>query len=173
MLLDQSAFIADPQLIEAFDGYSRSIPCDRARILFRQGDRPAGLYILHKGAATLSTDSPGGGLVITLQTTAGSLLDLPGVLCQKAHTLNAVALKDAVLSFVSHEDFTGLMESNLRLSERILRLLAAEVVRARREIASELTAGVGSSGLFACRTNWRNWPVPDCGRFGFAAASGA
>ena len=57
MKLDPSAFLADPQLILALASKATEISCGTDQVLFRQGDAPAGLYILNKGAVTLTMDS--------------------------------------------------------------------------------------------------------------------
>ena len=80
MKLDPSAFVADPQLIQALDKRAIEISCGADDVLFHQGDAPAGLYILHKGEVALTMDSPAGKAVLTAQAAAGSLLGLPGLI---------------------------------------------------------------------------------------------
>lgn len=131
MNLDPSAFLADPELIQALEKRSTPISCDQERVLFRQGDAPAGLYILHKGEATLTMRSWVGESVISLQTTAGSILGLPALIGNEPYTLTAIAHSGAQLSFVSRDDYAALMQSNPMLPLKILRVLAAEVHSAR------------------------------------------
>jgi CRP-like cAMP-binding protein len=129
--LDPSAFLADPELIQALEKRSTPISCDQERVLFRQGDAPAGLYILHKGEATLTMRSWVGESVISLQTTAGSILGLPALIGNEPYTLTAIAHSGAQLSFVSRDDYAALMQANPLLPLKVLRVLAAEVHSAR------------------------------------------
>ncbi len=97
MKLDPSAFVADPELIHALEEQSSPILCSSERVLFRQGDVPAGLYILCKGEVTISMSSPLGEELMSVQATPGSLLGLPGLIGNQPYTLAAVARKDAEL----------------------------------------------------------------------------
>jgi CRP/FNR family transcriptional regulator len=134
MKLDPSAFVADPELIQALEKQSSPILCSSERILFRQGDVPAGLYILCKGEVTLSMSSPVGEELMSVQATPGSLLGLPGLIGNQPYTLAAIARKDAELRFVPREEFTNLMQTSPRLSLKVLEVLASEVRSARQAI---------------------------------------
>jgi CRP-like cAMP-binding protein len=133
-MLDPSAFLADPDLIKALEVRSIAISCGEDYTIFRQGDMPAGLYILHRGVATLSMISVAGESVVSVQTTAGSLLGLPALVAHEPYTLTAVAQKDSELSFITAEDFNFLMRTDTSLSLKILQVLAAEVRAARQAI---------------------------------------
>jgi CRP-like cAMP-binding protein len=129
--LDPSAFLAEPELIQALEKRSTPISCDQERVLFRQGDAPAGLYILHKGEATLTMRTWSGESVISLQTSAGSILGLPALIGNEPYTLTAIARSGAQISFVSRDDYAALMQANPLLPLKVLRVLAAEVHSAR------------------------------------------
>jgi CRP-like cAMP-binding protein len=132
--LDPSAFVADPALIQALEGRSNSIVCSDDRVLFRQGEIPEGLYILDKGEATLTMNTPTGASILSTQAAAGSLLGLPGLIGNEPYTLTALARTGAVLSFVSRDDFAALMQTDPMLSLKVLQVLAAEVRSARNAI---------------------------------------
>lgn len=134
MKLDPSAFLADPELIQALDSKSTPICCAEDRILFRQGDAPEGLYVLDKGIATLTMNSPKGEEVMRIDAAAGSLLGLPGLIGNEPYSLTAIARKGAELRFVSRDEFTGLMRTNPLMSLKVLQVLAAEVRSARQAI---------------------------------------
>ena len=134
MKLDPSAFLANPELIAALEKRSTAIPCNGEQVLFRQGDAPAGVYILHLGEVTLTLESAKGKPILATQAGAGSLLGLPGLVGNEPYTLTAVARKGAEVSFVSRDQFTALMQSDPLLSLNILQVLAAEVRSARMAI---------------------------------------
>ena len=137
MKLDPSAFLADPELIQALEKHAIEVSCGGDYVLFRQGDPPVGLYILNKGKVTLSMTSPAGDPVLSIHAGAGSLLGLPGLVGNEPYSLTAVADSGAELSFLAHDDFNALMESNPRLFLKVLEVLAAEVRNARK-LALEL-----------------------------------
>ncbi len=107
------------------------IPCDTDRILFRQGDAPVGLYILEKGEVTLAMSSPEGTPIMSFETTAGSLLGLPGIIGNQPYSLTGIAHAGARISYIPRDDFTALMQADPLLSLKILQVLAAEVRSAR------------------------------------------
>lgn len=135
MQLEPSAFVADPQLIEVLVDQSACITFGGDHILFRQGDDPSGLYILHQGEVTLSMTSPAGDEVMSFKADPGSLLGLPGLIGNEPYTLTAIAHKGSRLCFIERDDFTGLMKANPGLCLKMLQVLAAEVRTARRALA--------------------------------------
>ena len=136
MKLDSSAFLADPELIDALEKRSTAISCGGDRVLFRQGDIPQGLYILDLGELTLTMTSPKGEQLISIQAPAGSLLGLPGLIGDEPYTLTAIARDGARLSFVTRDEITSFMQTSPHLSLKILQVLAAEVRSARRALSS-------------------------------------
>lgn len=134
MQLDASAFLADPELVTALAERSTPIPCDTDRVLFLQGDQATGVFVVHKGAATLTmstiTDEP----VVVFHASEGSLLGLPGIIGNQPYSLTARAHGGSHVLFISKEDFTSLMQVNPQLSLKVLQVLAAEVRTARRAL---------------------------------------
>jgi CRP-like cAMP-binding protein len=124
---DSSSFIAEKELIEALERRSSTVVCTEPRSLFVQGGAPAGLYILRKGNARLTMQSPTGGSLLSIV--------LPALVGNEPYTLTATAEKDAELGFVTKEDFNSLMLSDPSLALRVLRVLAAEVRTARHAIS--------------------------------------
>ncbi len=135
MKLDSSAFVADPELIQALEKRSTVISCGGDRILFNQGEAPEGLYILIQGEITLTMTSPKGEQVMKFQARAGSLLGLPGLISQQPYTLTALAREGAQLSFVPRDEFTKVMQTNPLVAFKILQVLAAEVRTARHALS--------------------------------------
>ena len=133
--VDSSSFIAEKELIEALEKRSSTVVCQEERKLFVQGGAPSGLYLLRKGTATLSMESPTGGTLMSITLHPGSLLGLPALIGGEPYTLSATAGAGSELGFVSREDFNSLMLSDPALSIRVLRILAAEVRSARHAIS--------------------------------------
>jgi CRP-like cAMP-binding protein len=132
--LDPSTFVADPELIQAL--VKRSVPIfyGEEGVLFRQGESPLGLYILNKGAVTLTMTSPLGESIVSVHAGPGSLLGLPGLVGNQPYTLTALAHAGAHLSFITRENFTSLMQNDPLMSFKVLQVLAAEVSSARNAI---------------------------------------
>jgi CRP-like cAMP-binding protein len=116
--LDSSAFVTDPDLVRTLQKESISIAGDRDRdrVLFYQGEEPTGLYILHRGSATLSIRCRERRIDIKVQTTAPSLVGLPSLMDGAPHAFTAVAHGGAELSFVDRNNFACMIESDTLLS---------------------------------------------------------
>jgi len=134
--LDSSAFLANSELIKALEKRSTAISFGEDRVLFKQGDTPKGLYIIDQGEITLTMTSPAGEQLMSIQVQAGSLLGLPGLIGDEPYTLSAVACNGARLSYVTRDEFNGLMQSSPQLSLKILEVLAAEVRTARQALSN-------------------------------------
>ena len=134
MNLDSAAFVGEHDLIRALSAHATPVDCGQDRLLFRQGEEAAGLYILHEGEVVMTMDSPTGDEVVTFKAKPGSLLGLPGLVGNAGYSLSAWAKKGAQVSFVTRDDFSALMLSEPGLSMMILRVLANEVRTARMAI---------------------------------------
>lgn len=132
MQLDPSAFIADQELIQALQTHAMKISCGGDCILFRQGDAPAGLFIINKGEVILTMSSLAGESVLSIQVPPGSVLGLPGLIGNVPYTMTAMANCGAEISFVPRNDVLALMQTNPILSLKLLPVLAAEVRSARQ-----------------------------------------
>ena len=135
MKLESSAFLADPELLRALEARATDVDCSQDRLLFDQGERAAGLYILIDGVADLTMRADDRSLVVSVSAFAGSLLGLPAVIGNEPYSLSALAKRGAKVGFVKREDFSRIMLTEPALSGLILRVLAAEVRTARRALA--------------------------------------
>jgi CRP-like cAMP-binding protein len=132
---DSSSFIAEKELIEALEKRSSTLVCEEERKLFVQGGNPNGLYILRKGTAVLSMESPTGGVLMSMTLFPGSLMGLPALIGNEPYTLTGTASKGSEFGYVTREDFNSLMLTDPTLAVRVLRVLAAEVRTARHAIS--------------------------------------
>lgn len=132
----QSAFVAAPELVRALARHATPVPCPADRVLFHQGDAPNALYILEEGIVALEMSTPDGRQIHFMETTAGSLLGLPGLIGEEPYTLTATARAGAQVSQIASEAFKGLMQADPLLAMKVLQVLAAEVRSARERYLS-------------------------------------
>ena len=129
--LDPAAFVSDPILIRVLSKRAVLVPCENERVLFRQDQPAIGIFIVHKGAVTLTVMSQDGHSLFAAQARPRSILGLAGVISDKPYSLSATAGGGAEISFISSADLKALMEAEAPLAIKILELLAAEVRSAR------------------------------------------
>ena len=135
MQLDSSAFVADPELIQALQEHSTPVQCDTDRLLFQQDTPADGVYILHEGHGKLIMNAHDGRTIFSIEALPGSVLGLPAVVSDQPYSLSAIARAGAQVSFVSRADFFALMHAQPALSLKMLQVLAAEVRTARQALS--------------------------------------
>jgi CRP-like cAMP-binding protein len=139
MLVDQLGYVAEPDLIRALWLHAIPLDCLEGRKLFRQGDDPAGVFVLYSGDATMILEDDGGVQVARVPMPPGSILGLPALVSDKPYSMSAVAMKGATVGFVNRNDFSSLMLTEPLLALMIVQVLAAEV-RDTRVALSECQA---------------------------------
>jgi CRP-like cAMP-binding protein len=135
MSVNRDLFAADCKLIQALANRSQPISCSEARVLFKQGEAPTGLYVLQSGEATLMRETASGRAVICLRAGPGSVLGLPGIVANEPYTLTAKACKGSEVRFVTRSDFEDLLQTEPSLNFKVLQVLAAEVRSARHALS--------------------------------------
>ncbi len=129
-----SAFVAGPELLEELLQRAQPIVLDDNRILFREGERPTGVYIVRTGYVLLTSGS-NGETVLRVEAGVGSLLGVPAVIGDKSYSLTAVALEGAEISVMSLEEFVNLMQAEPHFALQVLKVLAEEVRFARESFS--------------------------------------
>lgn len=128
-----SAFVGEPELLLALEPHSSPVDLSHRRILFNEGDHPAGVYIVRNGLARLTSHPDGEDLNILAGP--GSMLGIPAVVGAKGYSLQAEALDGAEISFIPNQQFVSLMQTQPALSFQVVRVLAEEVRFAREAVA--------------------------------------
>lgn len=136
MRLDPAAFLASSALLEVLSEHTTPVDCRQQRQLFRQGETPAGLYILLEGHAFMTLSAEDGTEILCTRIEPGSLLGLPGLIGNEAYSLSATAEAQARACFLAREDFEALMRTDPQIAMQILQILAAEVRTARQAISA-------------------------------------
>jgi CRP-like cAMP-binding protein len=135
MNFESSAFVSEPTLLLKLLEHTVPLDCSKGRILFRQGERPYGLFILRQGKAVMTLENEHGAILIRTELAPGSILGLPALVSDKPYTMSAVAKRSAVVSYVTRKDFSALMLAEPKLAFEVLRVLAGEVQIARKAIS--------------------------------------
>ena len=107
-----------------------SIPTRLAKssLLFTQGDRAKGVYLVESGSVALSLKLYRGGITVHHRTLGkGSLLGLPATMNDTAYSLTATASCEVDLAFISREKLIKAANQNLSLAIEILKVLSHEV----------------------------------------------
>lgn len=119
---------------EALQGMTTPRTCPRGHLLFRQGDRPEGLFLIERGTLKIVQSSSQGRDVIMELLFPG---DFCGALCTAEctpYSLSAHALQDVEAGFVPRHRF---QEATMRFPGLLLKATAVcrEKMKAQREMA--------------------------------------
>jgi CRP-like cAMP-binding protein len=90
--------------------------------LFREGEVPAGVFILHSGEVDLVHER-----VVTCTAQAGEILGLSAVISGRSHLSTAIARTLAEVAFIEGEEFRSLVHDSPAIWFSVLRQLSQDV----------------------------------------------
>ncbi len=107
----------------------------RGAVIFEQGELPAGVFVVRKGAVRLTIKS-GTAEILMRIAHEGAVLGLPATLSGKPYSLTARAVHACELDFVERKDVVDLVRRDPAIGMQILQMLSDEVRNARVAMAS-------------------------------------
>jgi CRP-like cAMP-binding protein len=92
------------------------------KVLFREGEVPAGVFILHSGEVDLVHEH-----AATRTARAGEILGLSAVISGRTHLSTAVARTFAEVAFIEGDEFRSLVDETPAIWFSVLRQLSQDV----------------------------------------------
>lgn len=127
--------------IRGLDDVKRSKYYPRGSVLFVEGQRPRGVYLLCEGRAKVSISSAEGKTLVLRIAQPGDLLGLNSALTGLPYDATVATLENCRIDFVSRADFTKLLDrsktARVRLSEALSSQLSEVIERARSLLLSQ------------------------------------
>jgi CRP/FNR family transcriptional regulator len=123
----------------ALERIENSMVAAKGSVLFRQGEAPRGVFLLHKGKIRLYMHSPRRKLSYR-KVEPGSILGFPATFSNSPYSLTAESLADCELGFVEAPEVIELMSKDSNLCFQALQSLSQEVRRLRKRQVSMLSA---------------------------------
>jgi len=121
------------ELAEELDQAASTVHLRKGAALFHCGDALSGVFVIRKGAVTLSVN--GHHNVYPSRTLgSGEILGLPATLIGH-YSLSARVTEDAELGFVPGPKVTEMLELSPRLCLIAMRLMSEEIARVRSALA--------------------------------------
>jgi CRP/FNR family transcriptional regulator len=99
-------------LTEGLESLSSPVSYAKDSVLFVEGQKPDGTFVLHKGQVKLSASSADGKSLIVGRAEAGDLLGLPPSVSGRAHELSAEVVKPVQCSFISRPALLKFLRSH-------------------------------------------------------------
>jgi CRP-like cAMP-binding protein len=124
--------VTDEKVRTALVQHGDKIEVARGAVLFEQGKKADGMYLIVSGK--VQTDLGKGGTHVSRIAEAGSLLGVPATINGVAYSISAEVKEDAELVHVSRPQLLKLMRSNPAVALSIIDLLSRELREMRLEI---------------------------------------
>ena len=118
------SFLKDVRELESIK--TRSI-YPRGAVLFAEGQRPLGVYILREGRAKVSVTSSAGKTLVLRIADAGDLLGVNAVLAGKPAGATVETLEQCRIDFISAETFLMLLERDKNVYLDVARALSRKL----------------------------------------------
>lgn len=113
------------ELLAPFEIIEEDAP---GKVLFREGNDPAGVYYVHSGEVDLKFASPRSGEAKSLLLAGpGELLGLTCVMSGRAHDCTATTRGSCTIGFVEKNRFLRLLDEKPNLWLTVLRLISGNI----------------------------------------------
>ena len=99
----------------------------KGETIFREGETPRGVYVLHSGTVDLVFTAKGGNSKALREARPGQILGLTSVVTRADHDCTASAAEACEVAFVEKEDFLRALDDSPALWFGVLRVLSNEV----------------------------------------------
>lgn len=99
----------------------------KGEIIFREGDKPAGLLCLYKGKVKLYKEGMGGRDQIVRMAKPLGFIGYRALFAEENYTTNSQALEDSITCLVEKECFMNILRNNAELTLLILKSIATEL----------------------------------------------
>lgn len=135
--LDRSeAFVAHEQFVEGLKPLGISELRPKGTILFHEGERSHGGYLLEEGEAKLLLGCNGHGAMVTRTVGPGYLLGLPGTILNRSYLFTAKLTRDSRVTFIPTETLLDFLRSHSDLCFEIVEMLGGELLELPHTVLS-------------------------------------
>ena len=95
--------------------------------IFREGEKPCGVYIVQSGKVDLLFSARNGNVKPLRVADEGQILGLSCVVMQKDHDCTATARTPCEIGFIDRDAFLGMLDESPAVWFSVLRLLSSDV----------------------------------------------
>ena len=99
----------------------------KGETLFREGEAPRGVYVLHSGLVSLLFHAKDGSAKPLREAQPGQMLGLSCIVTQRPHDCTATAAEPCEVAFIEREDFLRTLDDSPAVWFSVLRVLSSEV----------------------------------------------
>ena len=143
-----------PKSVASLDQIKFTAMYPKGSLLFVEGEKPRGVYVLCSGKVKLTTSSSEGRTLIVRIAEAGELLGSSSVLLQKTHEISAETIEPCQVNFIRAEEFMSWIQNDRDAMMSVAKQLSVDYYAAQREIRSFGLAQTTSEKLARLVLDW-------------------
>ena len=99
----------------------------KGETLFREGETPRGVYVLHSGTVDLLFSARDGSTKPLREAQPGQILGLSCLVTKRPHDCTATAAEPCEVAFIERDDFLHALDESPAVWFSVLRVLSSEV----------------------------------------------
>jgi len=103
-------------------------------VLFVEGQLPRGIFVLCKGSAKLSINSPGGKTMIVKLAEPGEVLGLSATMSGKPYEVTAQTIDPCQVNFIKRDDFLKFLKDDVEVCFKVAEQLGEKYHNACKEV---------------------------------------
>jgi len=142
------------QPVEALNALRFTATYPRGAMLFVEGEKARGIFVLCRGRAKLTTSSREGRSLIIKMVHAGELLGASAVILGRPYEVSAETLESSQVSFIRADDFLHFLSTYAEACMHTAQHLSGEYYAAQREIRTLGLAHSTSEKLAKLILDW-------------------
>lgn len=126
----------EPYQTQRLNTAKKNIVFKKGEMIFKEGTHPRGLYCVQNGKIKVMQTGIDGKEQIIYLAKNGDIMGYRAILSGDTYSCSAKAIEDSNVCFVPLSLFTGMIETNAKLSLKLLHLLSNELKIAERNITT-------------------------------------
>jgi len=124
--------------ISCLNEHKKHILFKKGKIIFNEGQRPSGVYIVYSGKVKIQKSGPNGKAQIVRLTKEGDVIGYRSLISGENYHASAETLEDTTLCFLSKDTFFQLITNNSSVSMNLMKLLSENLGAAETKIIEVL-----------------------------------
>lgn len=123
-----------PSALQTFESIKSVTAYPPGAVLFVEGQMPRGIFVLCKGSAKLSINSPGGKTMIVKLAEPGEVLGLSATMSGKPYEVTAQTIDPCQVNFIKRDDFLKFLKDDVEVCFKVAEQLGEKYHNACKEV---------------------------------------
>jgi CRP/FNR family transcriptional regulator len=120
--------------LQALENIKSATAYPPGAVLFVEGQLPRGIFVLCKGSAKLSINSPGGKTMIVKLAEPGEVLGLSATMSGKPYEVTAQTIDPCQVNFIKRDDFLKFLKDDVEVCFKVAEQLGEKYHNACKEV---------------------------------------